>query len=211
MTRRRGGRAVRRRAAHPRAQPRVPRPRRGHRRAGVPARGRRGGRRVRDRRRRRRGRRGRGRREPTLGDRRPRAVAADARRRTPRHLPRLLGDVVVCARRAVSQARGRRHAAGLRGRRAARARHAARARLRPRDATPARWPCARPSSWTTRAGSTCLAKPDANRHLAPAELQLRLRRDRPRRPHAAEHEDPLRPRDRRAGRGLLLRPRPAGA
>ncbi len=103
----------------------------------------------------------------------------------------------------------RRHAAGLEIATAARARHAARARLRPRDRRRRDGRCARRASSTTRAGSACLAKSDDRPQLAAAELQLRLRGHHPRRPHAAEHEDRRGPRHLRAGRRLLLRPRPA--
>ena len=106
----------------------------------------------------------------------PRGGAARRRGRRPRCPPRLLGDVVVCrGGRAMRQAQ-RRAARRLAFELAVllRARHPAPARLRPRDRRRPDGPA--PGRATSRTSRWEGLLGDSARHLAPAELQLRLRR-----------------------------------
>ena len=100
----------------------------------------------------------------------------DGKDPVPAGVPRALGDVVLCPQVVGERVAG-----------AARARAAAPARLRPRLRDGG-------------AGGGAAMTSAAPRAVDHRELQLRVRRDHPRAPHAAEHADPLRRRADRADR-----------
>ena len=89
---------------------------------------------------------------PDLGDV---AEAASAGEDGP---PLLLGDIVVCARRALRQAARRTTPAVARGGRPARARHPAPARATTTRRTPARWRSARPRCSSSSSGRASLSR-----------------------------------------------------